>query len=88
MPTQACREKFGDVVNCMFATVAEKIGGLIAGAAMVFPAFHSYLKEASETAAMLLPICGVMFFAVQFWAKTLEIRERNRRLADGEEHED
>jgi hypothetical protein len=64
----------------MFQTASERIVGAMAGAAILLPAWHGVLREASEASAQIAPILGVAFLLVQFYAKTLEIRERKRRL--------
>ena len=85
MPTEHCRATLGEIFQCMFATVPEKLGGLIAALFMLVPALHQYIKEASAEAAILLPLAGLGFFALRYWVTILEIRERRRRLAHEEE---
>lgn len=63
-----------DVLGHLFETTNEKITAAISGAAILSPAFN--LKDASDTAALLLPILGCLWLLVQIGLKTWEIMRR------------
>jgi len=87
MPDAHCRETVGDIFQCMFATVPEKLGGVIAASLMALPWMHQYIKAASDEAAVLLPLAGLGFFILRYWVTILEIRERRHRLHDDEQND-
>jgi len=53
--------------SALFETTNEKITAAISGAAIISPAFH--LKDASETAALWLPILGCIWLSSQIVIK-------------------
>lgn len=56
-----------EFINALFETTNEKITAAISGAAIISPAFH--LKDASETAALWLPILGCIWLSSQIVIK-------------------
>ena len=84
MPDAQCRETLGEIIHCMFATIPEKVGGVVAAVLMAFPWLHQEIKQASDEAALLLPLAGLGFFGLRYWVTILEIRERRHRLENDE----
>ncbi len=82
MPTLECHESIKDVVDCLLSTAADKGIAAFVTVAASLPLWHSYLKEVSEFATLLLPWVGLSVGAIQIYVKTLEARERRQRLAD------
>lgn len=66
--------ELSDVLSHLFETTNEKLTAVISGAAIISPAFN--LKDASDTAALLLPILGCLWLLVQIGLKTWEILRR------------
>lgn len=58
----------------------EGITNKAAGAAIFSPFWLPSLQTVSETAALLLPIFGVTWFAVQIVTKIVETRRRRRAI--------
>ncbi len=85
MPTEQCRASIQDVLECFFSTAADKGIAAFVGITASLPLWHSYLKDASEIATLLLPWVGLAVGGLQFHVKTLEARERRRRLAHAED---
>jgi hypothetical protein len=56
-----------EFLSALFETTNEKITAAISGAAIISPAFH--LKDASETAALWLPILGCIWLSSQIVIK-------------------
>lgn len=65
---------FWKFVYELFETTQEKLNAMVAGAAIISPAFPG-LKETSDTAAMIFPILGCVWLASQIVHKWWHFRE-------------
>ena len=71
---------FTETLHEMLATAGDKIIVAASAGALLAPAWHGFLREASDASALIAPLLGCLVMAATFYAKTLEIRERKRRL--------
>lgn len=62
-----------DFLHSFFETTADKINAAISGAAIISPLFN--LKNASETAALWLPILGFFYLMLQIFHKLWHFRK-------------
>jgi hypothetical protein len=65
-------------IGAIFSTTAEKIQAVIAAGAIASPLWERWLRTVSEDAALLAPILGCAWLAVQIGAKLYELRRRSR----------
>lgn len=65
-----------DLVNTLFATTAEKVGGIVAGAMISSPFWITQIKPYSDVAAVFAPILGCIYLSMQIGFKLLD-RTRN-----------
>ena len=82
MPTAECKATLAEIANCMFTTVSDKISGVISGAAILTPIWHTSLREASETSSLIFPILGCLWLVVQIISKIGEVHARKRAEHD------
>lgn len=55
-------------------TIANDVTNVAAGGAIVSPWWLPAIAGVSEFAAIILPILGAIWLAVQIWAKVTEVR--------------
>lgn len=65
-----------DIIGTLFATTSEKIGGVVAGAAITSPLWLQQIKPYSDVAAVFVPILGCIYLSLQIgfklWDRTKE----------------
>ena len=66
------REHFN--FDALFSTVADKVTAALATGAIVSPLWLAPLKQISDIAAILAPILGSVWLAVQIIVKIIEVR--------------
>jgi hypothetical protein len=58
-----------DLVGALFTTTNEKVGGVVAGAAITSPLWLQQIKPYSDVAAIFVPILGCIYLLMQIGFK-------------------
>lgn len=58
-----------DLVGTMFTTTSEKVGGVVAGAAITSPIWLQQIKPYSDVASIFVPILGCIYLSMQIGFK-------------------
>jgi hypothetical protein len=67
---------YPDVFGSIFTTTSEKIGGVVAGAAITSPMWLQQIKPYSDVAAIFVPILGCIYLTLQI---TFKLWDRTRK---------
>ena len=66
-----------DVLDAIFSTTSEKTSAVVAAGMISSPFWTSYIKEISELAALLGPILGVVYLAIQIASKIVQFNHKD-----------
>jgi hypothetical protein len=58
-----------NVLEMLFSTTSEKVGGIVAGAAITSPLWLQQIKPYSDVAAIFVPILGCIYLILQITFK-------------------
>lgn len=75
MPIQS-DHSLQDAVGMVFSTTSEKIGGVVAGAAITSPLWLQQIKPYSDVAAIFVPILGCIYLTMQIGFKLWDRSKR------------
>lgn len=75
MPIQPHTQN-ADIVNLIFTTTGEKVGGVVSAAMISSPLWIQQIKPYSDVAALFAPILGCVYLSLQIGFKLWD-RTRN-----------